>query len=70
MATQAEIQAELDSQGTKKIANITKSQWISSSVENFYVVGMNGYAGICRWVTCNPSEAAADQAADILTGLS
>lgn len=69
MATVAEIQAQLDAQGTGRIANILKKNVLSGSVDQWYVVGLVGYAGKCRWVTTTSSESAADQAADILTGL-
>ena len=69
MATVAEIQAQLDTQGTGRIANILKKNVLSGTVDQWYVVGLVGYAGKSRWISTTSSQTAAQQAAAILTGL-
>lgn len=67
MATVAEIQAELDSAATGRIANITRmSKTAVSTIDNFYVQAKIG-AGRSRWVATTNTDSAATQAAAILT---
>lgn len=69
MASTAEIQAELDSQGTAKIANIQRSVVTGGATDHHYVVGMNGYAGKSRWCSTTAANTAAQQATSIRTAL-
>lgn len=65
MATLEAIQPALDSQGTRRKINVLKSQWYSSSKEDFYCVS-HDHPGRARWVECNPADSAATQAAAIV----
>lgn len=69
MATPAQIQAQLDSAGTGKVANITISTHAGATYDNHYVVGIDSYAGRSRWCTTTQADSAATQAASILTQL-
>lgn len=69
MATPAEIQAQLDSAATGKVANIQSSVHANATYDNHYVVGINSYPGRSRWCRTTVAETAAQQAADILTQL-
>lgn len=70
MATPAEIQAQIDSAGTGKVANITMSMGVDSTYDNHYVVGVSPpYTGRSRWVKTTKSDSAATQATAILNAL-
>jgi len=69
MATPAEIQAQLDSAATGRVANITRSV-NGATLDNHYVVGVTApYAGRARWVQTTAAQTAAQQATAILAGL-
>lgn len=69
MATPAEIQAQLDSAGTGRVANILVSSHADGTYDNHYVQGMSGYAGRARWCQTTAANSAAVQAAAILATL-
>lgn len=69
MATPTEIMAEIDANSTGRIANIIKSNIPDATTTEYYVVGMQGYAGRSRWVRCTTANTAAQQAAVILAAL-
>lgn len=67
MATVAEIQAQLDSAATGRVATITSMmKSATSTIDNFYVVAKVG-AGNSRWCATTNTDSAATQAAAILT---
>lgn len=69
MATPAEIQAQIDSAATGRVANITRSI-IGSTLDDHYVVGvLTPYAGRSRWVQTTAAQTAAQQATAILAAL-
>lgn len=71
MATVAEIQAQLDPQGTAKRISILKQQAKSASatVDTFYCLGGVFYAGRARWINTTNTDSAAQQATSITTGM-
>lgn len=69
MATPAEIQAQLDSAATGRVANIQTVYYPGTVKTNLYVVGMVGYAGRARWCETTTADNAATQATSILAQL-
>lgn len=69
MATPAEIQAQLDSAATGRVANIQTVYYPGTVKTNLYVVGMVGYAGRSRWCETTTADSAAAQATSILSQL-
>lgn len=67
MATHESIQGSLDPH--LRGARITRSVFRSSTAEDVYVVGGTLAPSRSRWVTINPSQTAAQQAAAIIAGL-
>lgn len=70
MATTAEIQAQIDSGATGRVANIVRSNRIDGTLDEHYTVGMTGrYKGRARWCQTTAADSAATQAAAILAKL-
>jgi hypothetical protein len=70
MATVAEIQAVLDPASTTDVANIQQKVRVSSTVDEFYVVGVTApYAGKAGWIRTTSTDSAATQGAAILAAL-
>lgn len=70
MATPAQIQAQMDSAATGKVANLTMTVGVDATYDNHYAVGIcPPYSGRSRWVRTTKSDSAATQAAAILAGL-
>lgn len=65
MATPAEIQAQLDSAATGRIANIRSSVHAGALKDNHYVETITGYAGRSMWCATTAAESAANQATEI-----
>lgn len=67
MATVAEIQAQIDTAATGRVAVITSMMKSAiSTIDNFYVQAKIG-AGRSRWCATTNTDSAATQAAAILT---
>lgn len=67
MATVAEIQAELDAQGTNTVIRIIK-QWaksVDATTDLFYCIGGVNYAGRAKWCPTTNTDSAATQATAI-----
>lgn len=72
MATLAEINAQLDSQGTGRIIEIIKHapKAVSATVDQFLCLGLSGaYIRKTRWINCTNTDTAADQATAIQNGM-
>lgn len=70
MATPAEIQAQIDSAATGRVANIQASTHADATYDHHYAVGVMGeYAGRSRWCITTAAETAANQAVEILNEL-
>lgn len=67
MATVAEIQAELGTNGMA--ANIIRSEPYDATYDAHYVVGLTSAPGRSRWCVTTNADSAADQASDILDKL-
>ena len=72
MATQAEIETELDSQGTKRVVQLVKSEYYltaaGTTMTGWYAVA-HKYRKGGMWVSSTQAETAANQAAEILAAL-
>ncbi len=69
MATVAEIQAQLDPQGTGKKIVIVKKNVRSATADQFYCTGGVGLAGRSRYCATTSTDSAATQAAAITTAM-
>jgi hypothetical protein len=68
MATAAEVQDELDPQGTGKLIKIEK-QFNTATKQWYFCLGGQGLAGRARWIECTTSDNAATQATAITNGM-
>jgi len=68
MATVAEIQAQLDTQGTGKKIRIEKKFTVSTT-DTFFCTGGVVAPGRARWCATNNAASAAVQAASITTAM-
>ena len=72
MATLAEINAQLDAQGTGRSIRILKHapKAISSTVDQFLCLGMSGaYVKKTRWINTTNTDSDAQQATAIQDGM-
>ena len=72
MATLAEINTELDAQGTGRTIRIIKHapNAVSATVDQFLCLGMSGaYVRKTRWINTTNSDTAAQQATAIQNGM-
>jgi hypothetical protein len=67
MATDAEVQTQLDDDRFGRGVRLTRTVRVSSAIDSRYVVPVVSRAGRARWVNTNVASSASAQAASILT---